>query len=199
MELEWSLNGAHTHSPHASLIHSLMKITIMAHLVSLCVSSGWWRRRRGEWSLAANDNYNNKLIRPYLICDQIWPKTDDWPDQLQCYWYVFKGTDIKTKHTQTNPLCWDETWRSTCAPPLRTHTHTQADRHKRICDSAPLRQYCPRLIAVCLLVRSWPALKGENKGWDVVMRWNWEEVRVLGLTWKANCWPLNNKGFWERQ
>lgn len=28
-ELEWILNGAHTHSLHASVIHSLMKITII--------------------------------------------------------------------------------------------------------------------------------------------------------------------------
>lgn len=78
--LELSLDGAcsththtHAHSQRASVIHSLLKRTTIAHLVSFCVSLGW-RRRQGECLLDAHDNNSKRLNRPYLICDQICPQ-----------------------------------------------------------------------------------------------------------------------------
>lgn len=79
-------------------------------------------------------------------------------------------------------------------PSESTRTHKQ-NQHKRMCDSASLRQYCPKLIAVCLLAwapgRDWRC-SGRIKDRRDEMR---RDVRV----WREKPLnqPLDKEGVWK--
>lgn len=79
-------------------------------------------------------------------------------------------------------------------PSQSTHTHKR-NRHKRTCDSASLRQYCPKLITVCLLAwapgRDWRCSERIKDGRDEMRR------DVEGWREKPLKQPLDKEGFWE--